>query len=367
MALVMASHAGTGALWLDTNTGRWCSSAYYKEIPDPVSRGNYRQPLSSRIDTVQWKPMLPLDRYPGLPAQKRYYEFRHTFPSKNKDVYEQFAASPKGNTEVTNLAIDYLKSLKLGNRGDAIDMLCLGYTAAPFKWVKDGDYRLELSDTYLRLDKDLERLFAEIDKSVGLQNAVIFICSTGYYDDATPDDPKYRVPTGTFSAKKALSLLNAFLTARYGQGNWVDAYYDRAFYFNRKLMEQKGVDPQEADRLSKEFLSKMSGVDAVYTISDLLNASSPEEEALRVSVDPRTAPDLLIEVAPGWMLTDDTVYPAESVPVRRSTPAAPFMMLSPSLKAQRLESADATALAPTVTTHLRLRAPNGAAHKPLLP
>lgn len=104
--------------------------------------------------------------YPGLPAQKRYYPFRHTFPSSGRDVYRQFAASPKANTEVTDLAIDYINTLRMGSRGDAIDMLCVGLTAAPFKYVKDGDYRLELADTYLRLDRDIERLLHAVDKAV---------------------------------------------------------------------------------------------------------------------------------------------------------------------------------------------------------
>lgn len=366
-AVIMAGHAGTGALWLNTNSGKWSTSTYYGDMPQVASRRNYSLPLSSRVDTMQWKPMLPLERYPGLPAQKRMYEFRHTFPSSAKEVYEKFAASPKSNTEITDLAVDYLNSLKAGQRGDAVDMLCLGYTAAPFKYVKDGDFRLELSDTYLRLDKDLERLFAAVDKAVGLQNTFIFLCSTGYYDDATLDDAKYRIPTGDFSVKRAISLLNAFMTARYGQGNYVEAYADGALYFNHKLLEQRKVDIYEASRAAKEFLLKMSGVDAVYTLSDILSASSADEEALRLCIDPRSGVDLLLEVTPGWVLVDDTQYPAQSRSIRRGKPLSPAMILSPRVSPAVLSTpVSATALAPTITTALHMRAPNAAATPPVL-
>lgn len=366
-AVVMAGHSGNGALWLNTNTGKWSTSTYYGDMPLAASQRNYSLPLSSRVDTMQWKPLLPLDRYPGLPAQKRMYPFRHTFPSSLKEVYEKFAASPKGNREITDLAIDYLNSLKLGRRGDAVDMLCLGYTAAPFKYVKDGDYRLELSDTYLRLDKDLERLFEAIDKTVGLQNTFIFLSSTGYYDDATPDDEKYRIPTGNFSVKKAISLLNAFLTARYGQGNYIDAYSDGAFYFNHKLLEQRNVDIAEAARAAKEFMLKMSGVDAVYTMSDILSASSADEEALRLCIDPRSGVDLLIEIAPGWMLRDDSQYPEQTRSIRKGRPLVPAIVMAPGVAPSVLNTpVQATAIAPTITTALHMRSPNAAYTQPII-
>lgn len=366
-AVVMAGHAGNGALWLNTNTGKWCTSTYYSDMPKAASQRNYSLPLSSRIDSMQWKPLLPLEQYPGLPAQKRMYEFRHTFPSSAKEVYEKFAASPKGNREVTDLAIDYLNSLKLGNRGDAIDMLCLGYSAGPFKYVKDGDYRLELADTYLRLDKDLERLFNAIDRTVGLQNTFVFLTSTGYYDDAIPDDSKYRIPTGEFSVKRAISLLNAFLTARYGQGNYIDAYTDGAFYLNHRLLEQRNADIAEAARISKEFLVKMSGIDAVYTMSDILSSTSADEEALRLCTDPRSGVDLLIEVTPGWLLVDDTKYPPVSRPIRKGRPIAPAFIMSANVPpAQISEPVPATSIAPTITTLLHLRTPNSSSTPPLL-
>lgn len=367
VAVVMAGHAGSGAAWLNTADGRWATTSYYKELAAPASTRNFRSPLSARIDSMQWKPMLPLDRYPGLPAQKRQYEFRHTFPSRAKDVYERFAASPKGNEEVTDLAIDYLKSLQLGRRGDTVDMLCLGYTAAPFRSVKDGDYRLELQDSYLRLDAQLARLLKAIDTSVGLSNCVILLSGTGYYDDAVPVDAKYRIPSGDFSTKRAMALLNGFFSARYGPGNYVDAYAGGGFHISAKTLESKGADPVEAARAAKDFLSKMSGVSAVYTLSDLL---SPQDEAamrLRLCTNPRTAPQLTVTLAPGWNLVEDHTYPVVSTPVRRGSILSPAFFFAPgTVNPQTLDGAvDATSLAPTLSSLLHMRAPNGAASRPV--
>ena len=166
-AIIMAGHAGNSAFWINDNTGKWSTTTYYKDVPQLLSQRNYGKSLVSRIDTMQWKPAFSLDKYIGIPAQKRYYPFRYTFPTSDRNVYRMYLDSPLANEEITSVAVDYLSALKLGNRGDAIDMLNISYTAEPFKYVKDGDYRLELQDAYVKLDAQLGRLFDAIDKHVG--------------------------------------------------------------------------------------------------------------------------------------------------------------------------------------------------------
>lgn len=365
-AVIMSGHAGSGAVWLNTNNGRWATSTYYKDFPQTVSRRNYGNSLSQRIDTMQWKPSLALDRYPGIPAQKRYYPFRYTFPSSARDNYVRFAASPLCNEEITSIAVDCLNSLQLGNRGDAIDMLNIAYTAAPYKYVKDGDFRLELEDTYLKLDSQLGRLLDAIDKQVGLRNAVVMLSSTGYYDDATADAAKYGIPTGDFSIKRAISLLNAYFVAKYGNGNYVDAYGDGQFYLARKTFESKNISIEEGARQAKDFLRKMSGVADAYTIGEITSRSNPDLESLRLSVDPRMAGDVVVEIMPGWNLVDDTVYPTVTKQVRNCIVNTPVFIMAPGVASQTIDNPiDAASIAPTLTGILRIRAPNGACVKPV--
>ena len=47
-------------------------------------------------------------------------------------------------------------------------MLNIGLSAAPFGGVGKGDGRIELQDTYLRLDRQIDRVLTAIEKSVGL-------------------------------------------------------------------------------------------------------------------------------------------------------------------------------------------------------
>ncbi|MDE5712497.1 MAG: alkaline phosphatase family protein [Muribaculaceae bacterium] len=365
-AIIMAGHAGSSAFWINDNTGKWATTTYYRETPAVVTQRNYNEPITTRIDTMQWKPSRHLSSYPGLPAQKRLLDFKHTFPTADRSVYRMYMSSPMVNTEVTDVAITYLKDLKIGSRGDAIDMLNVGYTAAPYKYVKDGDFRLELQDSYLRLDGQLTRLFDAIEKYVGLDNTLVYVASTGYYDDAVADDPQYRMPTGDFSVRRALSLLNSYLTARYGNGDYVDTYSAGHIYLDRKQIEERKLDLNEVAEAARDFLVRMSGVNDAFTMGDIMSSALPAMEAMRLGTDPKTGGDVVLEFNAGWNIVNDTKFPNETKVARSSMVQTPVFIMGCGVAPVVIGTpVDATAIAPTVTQVLRIRSPNGAESKPL--
>ena len=366
-ALAMTGHAGTSAVWIDDNTGKWSSTTYYRDNAKNISRRNRENPLSARLDTMRWEPAAELTRYPDLPAQKKYYPFRYRFSEKERDAYDRYKSSPLVNEEVTDVAIDYLTNLKLGDRGDVVDMINVGYTAEPWPYVADGDPRLELEDSYLRLDRQLGRLLDAIDAGVGLDNTLIFLSSTGYYSDPSAYDPKYRVPTGDFSVKRALSLLNAFLSAKYGNGQYVSAFSDGGIHLNGETLEVKKLDPAEVSRAARDFLTQMAGVAEVRTYREILASASAETEAMRLGIDPRTAADIYLRFTPGWNVVDDSRFPVKTYPVRDLAVSSPAFILAPGLKKETIpQRVEATALTTTIANAIRIRAPNGASTRPLL-
>lgn len=364
-AIAMAGHASKNAAWIDNNTGRWVTSSYYPEFAPALSHINQFNPLLSRLDTLQWKPLLKLTEYPGVPPQKKLYPFRYTFPRNDRESINRFKASAPSNAVVTDAAIEILKSQNLGRRSEGIDMLNIGLTAAPFKYVKDGDYRLELEDTYIRLDRQIARLIEEIERSVGLDNTLIYLTSTGYYDDSCTDDAKYRIPGGDFSLKRAESLLNSFLSAKYGNGDYVRSIHGTHIYLDHSLIERKALAADKILTDARDFLMKMSGITDVYTYADIASGGESTSH-LRLRTDAATCGDLIIEFAPGWQITDDISFPSTQHIVRAGSMAAPGFILYPPTGAQTINTpVDATAIAPTITSILRIRSPNGASTLPL--
>ncbi|MDE5957610.1 MAG: alkaline phosphatase family protein, partial [Muribaculaceae bacterium] len=354
-AIIMAGHAGNCALWINDTDGKWSSTAYYRDFPQFVTRRNQRSPLSQRLDTLSWQPMLKPDRYPGVSAAKRNYPFRYTYPQSDREVWRRFKSSAPVNAEVTDVAIDAIDNLRLGTREDGIDMLSVGYTAAPYKYVADGDCRFELEDTYIRLDAQLGRLLQAIDRKVGLDNALIFLSSTGYYDDAIPDDPRYRIPTGDVSLKRVESLLNSYLSAKYGNADYVSGICGTQIYLDPRALESHSLSREQAQTESRDFLVRMSGIADARTLGQIL--SDPSEESLRQrrSIDPKTAGDIFLTILPGWNLVDDTRYPSTTTPIRAGMVSTPFFMLGPDVRAEVVTTpVDAALIAPTVTSQLHI-------------
>lgn len=365
-AIVLSGHAGKGAVWIDDSNGRWASTTYYSDFPQPLAIRNQYSPLSKRLDTIRWTPSRPLKDYPGVPPQKKIYPFKHIFPTSDKNVYKYFKRSAPANTEVADAAIECMKSYGMGKRGEAIDMIGIGLSAAPYKGVRDGDYRIELEDTYLRLDAEIGKILDEVDRTVGLNNALVWVASTGYYDDATTDDPRYRIPTGEFSLRRAESLLNAYLSAKYGNADYVESLHNGQVYLDRSLIERKNLNLDDIRNESRTFLLKMSGVAHAYTLDDILSGRIPGTEALRLSVDAKTCGDIFLSFNPGWNITDDINYPTTTWPVRTGQVLTPAFIMAPDVKVEEIGTpVDATAIAPTITSALHIRSPNGAEHRPM--
>ena len=178
-AILMAGHAANGAFWISDKTGKWASSTFYKDYPTTISTRNMLMPLRSRLDTLTWRPSMDINKYPDIPLHRTFYPFKYTF--KDGDGVEKFKSSALVNEEITSVAINCLNDMALGKRA-TVDMLNIAYTAAPYGYASDNDSRIELQDKYLRLDHQLERLFAAIEKNVG-GNACIFVTPTGYFDE----------------------------------------------------------------------------------------------------------------------------------------------------------------------------------------
>lgn len=360
-AILLAGHAGTGAIWLNNTTGNWATTNYYGALPTTVGNRNFRNSVSAKIDTMQWRPLAETVRATGIYDAKK--QFRYQFSHSDRDVYKKFASSALANSEITDVAIDLLKQLPASGQGT--DVLNLAYSVAPYRYSVDGG-EAEATDSYIRLDRQLGRLFDAIDRYVGAGNAVIWLTGTGHNDEAVLEEKRYRLPGGEFSVKRARSLLNSYLSARHGAAGYVEAIRDRNVYFNRKTLEERRLDPTAVIADARNFLTKMSGVADALTLDDILSPTTDETRALRLATDPRFSGDILLEYVPGWHVVDDEQYPPVTKSYRLAPALTPAFIIAPGVSAQKIDTpVNATALAPTVAGILRIRSPNGTRDKAL--
>lgn len=367
MALTLGGHVANCALWINDVNGNWSTSTFYKDVPQCVQNRNYTSPLSTRLDTLHWAPLLPLEAYKQLPSSSKFYSFNHTFARSDKDRYRKFKQSAQCNREITDLAIECLNTLNLGKHDD-LDMLNVGLSAQPYSNSTLSDGRLELHDTYLRLDRDIERLLTAVDRSVGADNAVIFVTSTGHFGSDKAPDAKFNIPTGEFRVDRATSLLNMYLIAIYGNGSWIDGYYNGSFYLNRDLIKERNIAIEDVRRKASDFLRQMSGVRIAYTLDDIINNPVNDElQALYRATLPELAGDVTVKINPGWNIVETDINgKTTSKYVHTTSVNAPIYIVAPGVTSRRIDTAiDAALLAPTVARLLRIRSPNAAQFSPM--
>lgn len=364
-AVIMAGHAGNSGVWIDDVTGRWASSTYYTEMPSPVTGINRLRPLAARLDTLTWVPVRDQSQFADLPSYKKLYPFRHTFRASSTDRYRAFVNSAPVNTEVTDVAGEYIKVLGLGAH-EGVDMLNLAYTLQPFIYSSDPDTRAELIDSYIRLDGELERLFRAIDASgPGIDRTLVVVTGTPVSAASLPDDPKWRIPSGVFSPVKAASLLNMYLMAIHGNGEWVNAIHDGQVYLNRQMIKDRGKDLAAMRSETAEFMTRLSGVSGTHTLDDITSRHNVSDAYAR-NIDVLSAGDVFFELTPGWQTELSQTETPATVHRAGAVSSSVAFIMAPGVDAGTIQTpVDARSIAPTVASILRIRSPNAASVAPL--
>ena len=241
MAIMGAGHASKGAFWINDDTGKWSGTTYYGIFPEWVTTFNDCNGLDFRIDQITWGPYLPVTAYRYITTKTKQITFKHNFTDERLYKYKKFKTSPYVNDEVNKLVDVFLNNTNAGI-DDTPDLLALGYYAGNYDGKPDNEYAMQIQDMYVRLDNSIGDLLDLIDRKVGLKNTLIFVTSTGYRSPEPEDAPEYRIPTGEFHLKRCSALLNMYLMAIYGQGQYVETYYGNQIYLNHKLIEDKNLN-----------------------------------------------------------------------------------------------------------------------------
>ena len=373
IAVLMAGHLCDGALWLDDKSGAWCGTSYYGDFPGWVSVFDKFSPLATRLKDMTWEPL-----FDGAYESFHYFHsnaetaknaiFAHKF--KGDDRIRRFKTTALVNDEVARLVDRAFEATPIG-RDDTPDMLCIGLYAGPYDGNTVVTAPAELQDTYVRLDQTLARVINKVESTVGRGRALFVVSSTGYADS---DAASYRydelgLEMPTFSMERAALLTNMYLSALFGQAQYVTATHSTQIYLDAKLLEQRQLRMADILARAEEFLAQMSGIRNIYTATELMQANEAGTTtalgtlptgiaAVRNAWVPARSGDIIIEVMPGWRVEcqNNISY------VEPGTPHTPFPLffLSPDINAQRITlPINAAVVAPTLAATLRIRAPNG--------
>lgn len=348
-AILAAGHDPDMVIWMNTADGQWSSSDYYGELPEWVNQKN-----SSSWNNLNWRPLLQTGSYIQISEHERFRPFSYTI---RKDDIWDYHTTPFANERVTDMALTSVREMNLGD-DDTPDLLALTYYAGNYRHTPNTIWSLEQQDIYVRLDQTIADLIQSLKTTIGLDNVLFFVTSTGYLESETPELGGTRIPTGQVSMERATALLNLYLSAKYGSGTYIQTYYRNHFYLNQKLIEDKGLTLHEVLASSVDLLIQMSGIKSVLLMRDFMS-TVPDLEAIRKRNGQNTAysGDIIIETIPGWGIADER----DGTVLYRKPVAKPVPMIlyGNGIRAEvNHEPISISVLAPTVADIVRCDAPN---------
>jgi len=360
-AILSAGKYANAAFWLDDSNGKWATTTYYKDVPWYVDKFNSTYAIGNNPEKV-WTPALT--HYNGFPYADSIANFKYAINRGDVDKYLKIKQSPFINMEITNLAINFLEYADFSKQTYPA-LLAVTYYAGNYKYANRKDYfGQEIQDIYYRLDKEIGIILDYADKKVGLKNVLVILSSDGYYDSRAklPDGFK---PQGEFYPSRCTSLLNMYLMAIYGSGNWVAGYYNEQIYLNKKLIESQNVKWDEILQKAADFIARFSGVQDVTTAQKWFVDDAGRSVEFRRGMNKKTSGDILIELQPGWTVVNEnqnnkTDYNREKVIL------SPLIIFGGNIRKEQVyRTIQATEIAPTVAYILRIRSPNAAQDAPL--
>ncbi len=299
-AILSVGHAADGAYWLNDINGVWSTSSYYPNMAQ---------------------------------VWLRAYNAQH---SATKKII--------ANEEVATLALTCIVDNGLG-RDDITDYLSITLSAG--LGVGMGQ-RNEMQSVYTSLDKTVGNFISNVEARVGKDKVLFVLTSTGAFDEPTVDYDKYKIPTGTFYINRTAQLLNMYLSAIYGSGVWVEAYYKNQIFLNHRLIDSRKTNYSEIIQRSKDLLHTASGVAAVL--------DSPYDTTI--------TGDLWIDVNPGWKIRNEETN--ETYQINTTFIPFPVIFYGANVAAGHIDTEITTDyIAPTIAKAIRIRAPNACKTTPL--
>lgn len=365
-AILLAGHAANAAFWLSEFTGQWCGSSFYGDFPKWAAEYNSsKESLAKRIDKIDWQPSNDLVgnfNYFMAPTESKK-PFKHSFSGDRRFV--EFKASACVNDEVNQFVSHIFKNTQMGL--DAVtDILNISYYAGNYDHKSVTECPLEMQDTYVRLDHSLADLIEMLETKVGKGRVLYVVTSTGRTEpDDIADLSKYKIPSGTFSISKAQLLLNMYLMAVYGQGQYVETCFENQLFLDHKLIENRNLNLTEVLERSSDFLIQLSGVRDIYTSERLaLGAWTPGISKFRNAYNPKCSGDIFIQIAPGWTLLNENTL--ERTICRESYVGFPLFFFGCNVESGKVVApVSIDRVAPTLAQHMRIRAPNACSLAPL--
>jgi predicted AlkP superfamily pyrophosphatase or phosphodiesterase len=377
-AIFPAGHAADGAYWLDDKTGFFVTSSWYKkELPEWVNTFN-KQNYILQYFAKGWNTLYPVETYTNSIADDNRYERMHV--KKDKPVfpynyqaqidgknYGTVALTHHGNTLTKEIALACLRGEQLG-KDDICDLLAISFSSPDIIGHSYGPRSVEMEDTYLRLDKELEDLLNQLDKEVGKGNYLIFLTA----DHGGADIPNHlldnKIPAGNVNKDSIQLKLKNYILKQFSDTAIIADIGNDQVFLDHKHIQSKKLDIKEIKQGIRDVLMNYPGVAEVYmseTLQTQQYTGRDNKALLQRGYNHQRSGDILYLLKPAWM-----EYPEKGTTHGSSymyDTHVPLLFFGNGItKGQTFDYVTITQIAPTISALLQINYTNATTANPLL-
>jgi predicted AlkP superfamily pyrophosphatase or phosphodiesterase len=376
-AILPAGHAADAAYWfLGEEAGQWITSTYYmEELPQWVKDFNDSDQVESYFK--EWNTYYDISTYSESGSDLNTFEGifngkeTATFPydlnslkEKNK-YFELLKVTPYGNSITTDFAIAALSGEALG-QDNVTDVFTISYSSTDYVGHYFGVNSKEVEDTYIRLDKDLERLLNTLDSKIGKGEYTIFLTA----DHGAVNVPSFlrslNIPAGYVESMTLKNRLNDFLQQTFNSNDLVANVSNKQVFLNREEMVRLKLSESNVEEMIANELISYDFIDKVYTGSTMSNSSFGQgaELLLQNGFNQKRSGDVLFVYNPATISYSKTGSTHGSG-LNYDT-HVPLLFYGNGIRhGSTLQRTAITDIAPTISALLGISFPNAATGEPL--
>ena len=370
-AVFPSGHTANGAYWFEgLNEGKWVTSSYYMDkLPQWVTEFNASSNISNYLKT--WNTYYDINLYLESGPDNSNYEkgfngkAAPVFPYDLKELmgynegYDIIKTSPFGNTMTTDFAFSAIEAENLGD-DEFTDFLTISYSSTDYVGHDFGLSSVELQDTYLRLDLEIERLLNYLDKNVGEGNYTLFLTA----DHGAAEVPAYlsdiNVP-GSNIGKDDFSPLFDAMKTKYGVSDLINNISNNQVFLNQERILSLQLNLEEVQKFVVNKIIDYPFISNAYTASAMqsnyFNIGLPM--LLQNGYNQKLSGDILFALQPGVIVygpkgtTHGSGYSYDT--------HVPLLFYGNKIKkGVSYEPTNVTDIAPTISALLGISFPSGA-------
>ena len=307
-AIVTGGRHGV-AYWMEPSRTMWTSSTYYMlSLPQWVEEYNRREPASS-LTQISWELRRPSSVYVNrrsaavnIPKAKKggpaaIQTIGISAAVQPETAYDRVRYSPAGNEAVLAFARQVLTNYSLG-QDDKSDMLNIVLDATRFITESYGPESIEVEDMYYRLDDALSEFLTFLFSRVKSDEVLVVLTSD---HGSSPSFDASPTAAERINMMQSEVIVNGFLNARHGQGNWITAVDGRSIWLNRDMIYSKGLNLSDIQEEVATFIMQFRGIS--HALSSTAMRSSYFADGygrmMQNGFYPRRSGDVMFNLMPG--------------------------------------------------------------------